>query len=452
MHQTKHNNTQEEPDIDALYRMERRRRQALAAIGDASREIAGSADYQGTLNLVMQKAAETLPMDAGVLFLIDEPGRQFKVAVSHNLTPERAARIRIAAHEGVPGWVVDHSAPLIIEDAALDRRVHPLVVKEGVQSLLAVPLASRERVIGVLNLFCQTGTNVFDSEAQQLAQVYADQTAVFIENARLMDELRQAAAQLEARVERRTEQLHEKQAQIVRTEKMATAGRLAASVAHEVNNPLQAIALHLQLIAADGLDEQATDSLHLVQHELGRIAVIVQRLLDFQRPRPREPQVWPVELLLDKVLNLARKQLQRANILVSTGLPGDLAPVFVTAGQIEQVFLNLILNAVEAMPGGGRLRITAVSSGAKVLISFSDSGAGMSEEALKHLFEPFYSTKHSGSGMGLAVSREIVCEHGGALTATNQPGQGATFTISLPLARESLRQDDDRLLSGACAQ
>lgn len=148
---------------------ERRRARALIAIADASREIAASADYQGTLDPVMQKAVETLPMDAGVLFLIDEASRQFQVAASHNLTPVRAARIRFGAHEGVPGWVVDHSAPLIIEDAAQNSRVHPLVVKEGVQSVLAVPLTGRERVIGVLNLFCQTGTSVFDEEAQLLA-------------------------------------------------------------------------------------------------------------------------------------------------------------------------------------------------------------------------------------------------------------------------------------------
>ncbi len=128
------------------------------------------------------------------------------------------------------------------------------------------------------------GAGAFDEQALQLAQVFANQTAVFIENARLVDELRHAATTLEARVERRTTQLEAKQKQVIRAEKMAAVGRLAGSVAHEVNNPLQAITLHLQIIAEDGVSENQ-QHLSVVQHELDRIAEMVQRLLDFQRPK-----------------------------------------------------------------------------------------------------------------------------------------------------------------------
>lgn len=161
-----------------------------------------------------------------------------------------------------------------------------LIWTNGVSSVLAIPLIARERVVGVLNLYCKTNTNAFDDAAVQLAQVFANQTTIAIENARLVDELRQATVELEARVEQRTGQLRETQAQIIRAEKLAVVGRLAASVAHEVNNPLQAIALQLELIADEELTEPASQRLATVQEELARIADIVQRLLDFQRPAP----------------------------------------------------------------------------------------------------------------------------------------------------------------------
>ena len=419
-----------------LYKLERRRADALAAISAASREIATSPDLQGTLRLVMDKAAQTLPMDAGALFLLDAASQRFEVAISTNLTPERVARITFAFDEGVPGWVVSHQEALLIDDAALDDRVHPAVVEDQVKSVLAVPLVARdhlgEHVIGVLNLFSQTSSNAFDDEALQLAQVYADQTAVFIEKARLMDELRQSAVELEARVERRTDQLRQKQAQVIRAEKMAVAGRLAASVAHEVNNPLQAVTLHARIVADEDLNDVARESISLIQHELDRIAKIVQRLLDFQRPRQGRIACHGVDQLLQDVLALTVKQFQRANVRYNTSIAPDLSPILVVRDQIQQVLLNLILNAIEAMPGGGDLAIRATQVESTIYIDFEDSGEGMSPEVLQQIFEPFFSTKHSGTGLGLAVSHEIVTDHGGSLTGASRPGGGATFGIQLP--------------------
>ncbi len=430
------NNGELEEAYQDLYKLERRRADALAAISAASREIATSPDLQGTLRLVMDKAAQTLPMDAGVLFLLDAPSQRFEVAISYNLTPERVARITFAFDEGVPGWVVSHQEPLMIADATQDARVHPAVLEDHVKSVLAVPLitrdADREQVIGVLNLFGQTSTGAFDCEALQLAQVYADQTAVFIAKARLMDELRRSATELEERVERRTSQLKEKQAQVIRAEKMVAVGRLAASVAHEVNNPLQAVALHAQIIADEELNDIARESIGLVQHELDRIATIVQRLLEFQRPRQGQIACHQVEPLLQDVLALTHKQFQQANVRISTDIAPDLSPILIVRNHIEQVFLNLILNAIEAMPHGGELSIRAKQIADTIQIEFEDSGSGMRPAVLQQLFEPFFSTKHSGSGLGLAISHEIIEELGGTLTARSKLNVGSIFTVQLP--------------------
>lgn len=406
---------------------------ALAAVHEAGREIAASLDLDRTFRLVMQKAAETLPMDAGVLFIRDEAAQLYRVAVSHNMPPEQVDTITFAFNEGVPGWVVQRRQPLIIDDARTDTWVHPAVVAAGVLSILAVPLESRQRVVGVLNLFCQTGTHAFDAAALQLAQVFADQAAVFLENARLVGELRHWAADLERRVADRTRQIEEKQAQVIRAEKLAAVGRLAASVAHEINNPLQAIALHLQLLADESLSVDGQRQLKVVQQEFNRIVGIVARLLDFQRPQ--EGQRQPVDVLtaLDFVVMLAEKQLQRSGVTVVNRLPTALPVVPAVEDQLKQVFLNLILNAAEAMPTGGTLTIAACREGNEIHIEFADTGPGLTPKAQAHLFEPFYTTKADGSGLGLAVSHEMIANHGGTMTVHNRPGEGATFRVALPV-------------------
>jgi GAF domain-containing protein len=396
-----------------LYEAERQWTKHLTAISEASREIAASLDLERTLRLVMAKGVETLPMDAGALFLYDIESQAYRVAVSHNLSPDHVAQITFAFEEGVPGWVAKHRQPLIIPEASADRRVHPYVVEEGIQSVLAAPLMVREHVVGVFNLYCKTAPNAFDDEILRLTGVFAAQAAVAIENARLMEELRQAAADLEARVERRTRQLQETQAQIIRAEKLTVVGRLAASVAHEVNNPLQAIALQLQLIADDGLAEPTSKRLAIVQDELARIAGIVQRLLDFQRP------------------TLGRRT--QNDITVDRRDDPTLVSILVSGNQMKQVFLNLILNAIEAMPDGGHLQVCIQQSAGILSVSFADSGVGMTSEVMDHLFEPLYSTKINGTGLGLVVSHEIVSQHGGNLEASSQPGQGSTFVVRLPL-------------------
>ncbi|MBL1129394.1 MAG: GAF domain-containing protein [Chloroflexi bacterium] len=406
---------------------------AVAAIHATGREIAASLDLDRTLHVVMQKAVETLPMDAGVLFVWDEAAQLYRVAVSHNLPPERVERITFAFNEGVPGWTVQHRQPLMIADARLDARVHPTVVATGVLSVLAVPLICHEKVAGVLTLFSQTSTHAFDESALQLAQVFADQAAVFLENARLVGELRQWTAELERRVAERTRQLEEKQAQIIRAEKLAAVGRLAASVAHEINNPLQAIALHLQLLADESLSPGGQRRLGVVQQEFKRIANIVERLLDLQRPK--EGQKQPVDILaaLEYVVILAEKQLQRAGVRLVQQLPATLPAVIGVESQLKQVFLNLILNAAEAMAAGGVLTITACREGEHVDLEFADTGPGLSPAVQERLFEPFFTTKADGSGLGLAVSHEIVANHGGMLAVQSVPGEGATFTVRLPV-------------------
>jgi two-component system, NtrC family, sensor kinase len=424
-------------ECERLRQRDAMHRRIFAAIAAIGREVASTQPLDRILQLVMDKAAETVPMDAGLIFRLDEEAQMYRVAVAYNLPPQELDYIHFAFRHGVPGWVVEHATALIVPDARADTRVHPVVLEQGVLSVMAVPLIAQERVIGVLNFFCKTQTGAFDNEALQLAQLYADQMAVFIENARLVEQLRRATVELEARVEERTRALRVAQVQMVRTEKLAAVGRLAASLAHEINNPLQAVALHLEL-AAEEASHPAQGELAIVRHELDRIAEIVRRLLDVHHPQPRPEGSrrtrCNVETLLDDVLGLVDTQMRHAGIHVERRVRSPLSPVLADADQLKQLFLNLALNALDAMPGGGRLTIETATSNESIEITFEDTGVGIAPGIIPQIFEPFFSTKPRGTGLGLFVCHEIVSAHGGNVDVTSEPGCGATFVVRLPLA------------------
>jgi PAS domain S-box-containing protein len=223
---------------------------------------------------------------------------------------------------------------------------------------------------------------------------------------------------------------------LIQSEKLAVTGRLAASLAHEINNPLQSVIGSLELVEeslADGKD--AGQFLQLATRELERVASIVGQLRDLNRPsKPEERALTDVTALVDHVLALTRSQYRKHGVEVEWKAADDLSLLMLVPDRIQQVFLNLVLNAVEAMPDGGRLEVRAsfTDEPAGVRLSFADSGRGIATDAASHLFEPFYSTKPDGLGLGLYVTHNIVEEHGGHIEVESREGEGATFTVWLP--------------------
>jgi PAS domain S-box-containing protein len=225
------------------------------------------------------------------------------------------------------------------------------------------------------------------------------------------------------------------QAALIEAEKLAMAGKLAASLAHEISNPLQTVigclGLAEETLAAGG---DVSRYLHVAHEELRRTADIVAQLRDLHRPsRPEDKEPTDVNDLLEQVLDLSRKQCESQGIEVSRAM-ADVPVLPLVADQIKQVFLNLLLNAMEAMPQGGRLEVSTAytSQPAGVRIAFTDSGEGIVAHVLPHVFEPFYSTRPEGLGLGLFISHNIVKQHGGQIEVDSQVGEGTTFTLWLP--------------------
>ncbi len=224
---------------------------------------------------------------------------------------------------------------------------------------------------------------------------------------------------------------------VLHTERLAAMGRLAAALAHEINNPLHAIGNGLELVLDFPLDaNEQREYLQAALREIERLQALTGRVLDFARPPHLARRPTDVATVVHHALALSSKQLQHSRIDISLNLPGNLPQVMASRDHLTQVFLNLIINAIEAMPQGGALSISAGRDGDHVELSFADTGAGIPPESLAMVFEPFYTTKEDGTGLGLAVSHNVIREHGGSITASNTP-EGAVFKLALPIADAS---------------
>ncbi|PKO12922.1 MAG: hypothetical protein CVU39_21685 [Chloroflexi bacterium HGW-Chloroflexi-10] len=224
---------------------------------------------------------------------------------------------------------------------------------------------------------------------------------------------------------------------VLRAERMAAMGRLTASLAHEINNPLQAMYSNIELLSDFPLeDAERKHHIHMVRTETERLIRTVNSILEYARPQPVKSQMVSLEPVLNHAIQLVHKKLSSSKIEISLNLQPDLPLIVISPDQLEQVCLNLIINAAEHMPQGGILTIRVQVHHQQVEILFQDSGDGILPEDIEWIFEPFYTTKTNGTGLGLSVSQNIIQQYGGLISVQSQPGQGSTFIISLPAAEE----------------
>ena len=318
------------------------------------------------------------------------------------------------------GWVESISrtnAPLKANESE-----YPILKENKIGSALFVPI-NHSGIQALIYAGRDSGKTAFREIDLDTLVILARQAAVAIENARLYAELRDYIQQVE-----------NSQKALLQAEKMAAAGRLTASIAHEVNNPLQAVRNCLHLAGRDDLPEAKQDEYFvLAQTELERLTTTVQRMLEFYRPGKVAPKEIDLQEILDHVLGLMRAQFQKREIVVNTFLPEDLPTVMAVGAQVQQVFLNLSLNAYDAMPTGGTLDIRARKKNQNIEIVFQDDGVGIAPEDQPNIFEPFIGTKEGGTGLGLTVSYNIIAALGGELEFISKKQKGACFQVTLPI-------------------
>lgn len=330
----------------------------------------------------------------------------------------------------------DQHEPVSLTAAELARSCRGLEPAQGwgADGLL-IPIFGEDALLALLVLTGRPASQPFTDEDRALAQVAASHAGQAIQNAQLYAEVRRL--------------LHEQEqtrAQLIQVEKMGALGRLAATIAHEINNPLQAIQNYLTLVQEEMGGEQRRDKLdrylQVVGGEVGRISAIVRRMRDYYRPANERLRPTYLSTVLDSVLALSAKELQHHHIAVERLDSPDLPSVQANPDHLKQVFLNLVLNAVDAMPTGGKLRIRSSPAEIQrdgerqpaVRIEVADTGHGISPEIQAKLFEPFVTTKEQGAGLGLSISYSIIEAHNGQISVSSEEGEGTTFSILLPIA------------------
>lgn len=249
-------------------------------------------------------------------------------------------------------------------------------------------------------------------------------------------ELEEWADKMEVKVQERTSELKKIHGQLFRSEKLASIGKLAAGVAHEINNPLTGILTNASLLLEDLNDgDTKKDDVQVIVNETIRCREIVKRLLDFARQTKPQKSLTNINNLIDNIVLLVRNQASFRNVNIERYFADDLQDIMVDRDQIQQVFINLILNASEAMPSGGEIKILSriIENGEYIEVRFSDNGTGISEDDKHKIFDPFFTTKESGTGLGLSISYGIIEQHGGTINVESETGKGTIFIVLLPI-------------------
>ncbi len=259
---------------------------------------------------------------------------------------------------------------------------------------------------------------------------------------RLNAALEENQAQLEARIAERTRELEEAQAHVLHQEKMAAFGLLAAGIAHEVGNPLTSISALVQLLQKRDCDDYTREKLALVNGQLRRIQGTLRELANFGRPASDQRTRVDLRDTVQEALNIAKYYSGPGGRAVARGkrpaievhLAADLPPLWGVRDQLVQALLNLVLNAVDAAGRGGRIEIRAERRGDAVEVTVRDDGLGVAPEHAPRLFQPYFTTKKHGTGLGLFVTRKLLADHGGTVECDSAPGRGTAFRVRLPVA------------------
>ncbi len=385
-------------------------------------------EFQQTLALVAQPeslyasvlrgVAELFGCERTALLLLEPDWNLFRPAAARGFAGERFDSLRLRPSDNLINWLRVNETPLAVEPGSgvfrfLSAAEQETLVALGVR--ICAPLVSMNRIVGLL-LLGPRGENDFDEQDLTLLTALAAQAALAIENALLNRQ--------------QTERLRH----MYRAERLATAGQLASGVAHEIRNPLTAIRSTIQLLARDFQGDAARrELLDDVVAEVDRINQIITQLLSFARSS--EFSIAPVGLntVLDFAAGLITAQARMQGVRIARELR-DVPPVPGDEAQLKQLFLNLLMNALQAMPSGGELCIESGPLDATaVRVSIADTGCGIDPEVLERIFDPFFTTKPEGTGLGLSVSYAIIERHRGEIAVRSTPGKGTTVILKLPV-------------------
>ena len=406
-----------------LYEQLRLKVMLFESLSSVSRTINSTLNLDEALRAITKEACELMRARMCSLMLLDDTREWLDLRASFGAGDAYIKKPRLSLAESLLGVVLRRQKPLQVANVQADSRYQnvELARSESLVSLLSVPLIFSGQAIGTLNVYTARTYN-FSNEEIKILSALAELSAIAIEKARLYERIVDVEEQLR------------------QNEKLSALGLLAAEVAHEIRNPLTVMKLlyHSLDLKFAANDPRAKDS-EIIESKIEHLNKIVEQILDFARTT--EPNLAPVSLneLVDELGLLVRHKLSNQGIKLVRDLAEDLPLVLGDAPQLEQAFLNLILNATEAMAGGGTLTIRSrvvVADGkpAQVALEFKDTGAGMTADQQQRAFKAVLATtKAKGTGLGLAIVGRIIETHHGQIKIISRAGRGTTMRILLPV-------------------
>jgi PAS domain S-box-containing protein len=398
-------------EVDALYR--------------TSQGLASSLDADELIEDVVALLKQIFDFYHAQIFLLDPADHDLVLKKASGKVGEQLLQgeFRLPRGTGIVGHVAETGQPFLTNDVNNVVFFYRNPLLPDTQCELTVPIKVEGNVVGILDIQDAPPHRFTESDLQLMIAV-ADQLAVALEKAHLHSDL-QAALQQEQTI----------RSQLIQSERLALVGRLLASVSHELNNPLQAIQNALFLLKDEtNLSGQAGQDLDIILSETERMAALIERLRSAYRPmRITDFQPVSLNLLIEDVYMLMSTHMRHREIVFDFFPEPDLPPVSGISDQLRQVVLNLFLNAVEVMKPGGRLTVQTCSlpEQHEVLLTVKDSGPGIEPEILPKVFDPFITTKHTGTGLGLTITHDIVEQHHGRILAENHAEGGAIFSVWL---------------------
>jgi len=412
-------------------------------------------DLDELLHLILEGVTETIGFDRARLYLIDEAKNILKCRMAVGVEREKIESIALPLDKenSIVARAVREKKPFVISDALNDPRVNrELRELFNLKSFAAVPLLGKDKVRGAITADNLTTERKITRGKMASLVTFAHQAGLALENAKMYEELKSFSEQLEERVRAATEDLRESQEQLIQAGKLAALGQLAAGIAHELRNPLTSIKILVHSLIDELEEDKARGKdILVIKNEIERMNQIIERFLDFARPAEPKFSLLNINQVLEDTFLLVSPELREKKIHLHRNFFSPLPEVLADGEQLRQAFLNLILNATQAMLEGGNLTITTrlkveslklkaesnsekLSSPTRLLeISFTDTGCGIPSEKVHSIFDPFFTTKEEGIGLGLSITQRIISNHQGSIKVESQEGKGATFTIIIPV-------------------
>ena len=396
-----------------------------------SKAMVSILDLQSLSKKIIETITQTMGVEKASLFLWDEEKGSYSLFESKNIKMTRLTP-QLPKDNPLPRYLQKVREIIIREELVKRSHIQELNDVVNGMSLLeaevSIPFISKGQLIGMINLSHKFNKDIYSHEDIDLLSTLGNQTAIAIENARLYEDLKRSKSYIR------------------RADRLASLGTLTAGLAHEIRNPLVAIKTLTQLLPDRLDDEEFRDQfLKIASGEVDRISSLVNELLDFARPSDPKLKFEDINTILDGMILLVSTETKKKQINILKNYASDLPLVQIDREQIKQVFLNVLLNAIQATPDNGRITVktrafTRPGGEAYAQIEFTDTGCGIPGENLEDIFNPFFTTKSTGSGLGLSISHQIVQDHRGYIGVESQLDKGSSFFINLPVKQDRAKR------------